>query len=131
MKHGVRTKKLGRTKSHREAMVRNLVRSLFIHERIRTTQAKAKLAQRQAERLIRYGQEANLAARRHALALIPEKAIVKKLFEDIAPRFKDRHGGCTRVLRLVPRVSDGAEMALLELVVRKERLEKEPSKKGK
>lgn len=129
MRHGVKTKKLGRTQAHRKATLRNLVRALFIYERIRTTLPKAKLAQRLAEHLIHFSQHPTLASRRNALSLLPEKAVVKKLFEDIGPRFRDRAGGCTRILRLGPRPSDSAEMAFLELVVRKERPKKEKSGK--
>jgi large subunit ribosomal protein L17 len=131
MRHGVKTKKLGRTKAHRTALLRNLVRSLFIYERIRTTLAKAKLAQRLAERLVCYGQQQTLAARRNAARILGDKQIVKKLFDDVAPRFRERQGGCTRILRLGPRPSDGAEMVYLELVIRKERAAKEKEKRGK
>jgi len=129
MRHGVKTKKLGRPKAHREATLRNLVRALFIYERIRTTLAKARLTQRLAERMISYGQTGTLAARRNALSVLPEKAVIKKLFDDIAPRFKDRQGGCTRVLHLGPRPTDGSEMVFLELVVRKPRPDKDEKEK--
>jgi large subunit ribosomal protein L17 len=132
VRHRVRTKKLGRTSSHREALLRNLVRSLVIHERIRTTLPKAKAAQRVAERLMSYAHINTLAARRNSVAVLAEKRLVTKLFDDIGPRFKDRTGGCTRILRLGPRTSDGAEMAYLELLVRKEPTEekqKEDKKK--
>jgi large subunit ribosomal protein L17 len=118
--HGVKTKKLGRTSSHRDALMRNRARALIVHERIRTTLPKAKVAQQVVERLIKYGQTGTLAARRNAVAVLDEKRLATKLFDDIAPRFKDRAGGCTRILRLGPRASDGAEMAFLEFVVRKE-----------
>jgi len=132
MKHGVKTKKLGRTQAHRTALLRNLVRSLLVYERIRTTQPKAKQAQRLAERLISYSKLGTLAARRNAQSILTDKPIVKKLFDDVGPRFKDRPGGATRILRLGPRPSDGAEMAYLELVVRKERAPREKTeKKGK
>jgi large subunit ribosomal protein L17 len=129
VRHGVKTKKLGRTASHRKALLRNQVRALFIYERIRTTLPKAKLTQQLAERLLRYARTGTLAARRDAAAFVPEKTVLKKLFDDIAPRFKDRMGGCTRILRLGPRLTDGAEMAFLELVVRKERVVKEKKTK--
>ena len=130
MKHGVKTKKLGRTSSHRDALLRNLARALIVHERIRTTLPKAKSAQRVVERLVKYGQSGTLAARRNAVAVLNEKRLATKLVDDIAPRFKGRAGGCTRILRLGPRASDGAEMAFLEFVVRKER-EPEDEKAGK
>jgi large subunit ribosomal protein L17 len=132
MKHGVKTKKLGRPKAHRTALLRNLARSLFIYERIRTTLPKAKAAQRVVERLITYSKIGTLAARRNAQSILTDKPITKKLFDDIGPRFKDRVGGSTRIYRLGQRPSDGAEMALLELVVRKERApEEKKKKKGK
>jgi large subunit ribosomal protein L17 len=131
MKHGVKTKKLGRPKAHRTALLRNLARSLFIYERIRTTLPKAKAAQRVVERLITYSKMGTLAARRNAQSILTDKPITKKLFDDIGPRFKDRVGGSTRIYRLGQRASDGAEMALLELVVRKERAPEEKKKKGK
>ena len=129
MKHGVKTKKLGRPKAHRTALLRNLARSLFIHERIRTTLPKAKQAQRLAERLITYAKLGTLAARRNAQSILTDKPIAKKLFDDIGPRFKDRVGGSTRIYRLGQRPSDGAEMAFLELVVRKEREPKDKKEK--
>jgi large subunit ribosomal protein L17 len=131
MKHGVKTKKLGRTQAHRKALLRNLVRSLFVYERIRTTLPKAKVAQRLAERLITYSKLGTLAARRNAQSILTDKPITKKLFDDIGPRFKDRVGGSTRILRLGPRPSDGAEMSYLELVVRKERAPSDQKEKGK
>jgi large subunit ribosomal protein L17 len=132
MKHGVKTKKLGRPKAHRTALLRNLARSLFIYERIRTTLPKAKQAQRVAERLITYAKLGTLAARRNAQSILTGKPITKKLFDDIGPRFKDRVGGSTRIYRLGQRPSDGAEMAFLELVVRKERApDEKKAKKGK
>jgi large subunit ribosomal protein L17 len=131
MKHGVKTKKLGRTQTHRKALLRNLVRSLFVYERIRTTLPKAKVAQQLAERLISYSKLGTLAARRNAQSILTDKPITKKLFDDIGPRFKDRAGGSTRILRLGQRPSDGAEMAYLELVVRKERAPKDQKEKGK
>jgi len=129
MKHGVKTKKLGRPKAHRTALLRNLARSLFIHERIRTTLPKAKAAQRVVERLITYSKIGTLAARRNAQSILTDKTITKKLFDDIGPRFKDRAGGSTRIYRLGQRPSDGAEMAFLELVVRKERASQDKKEK--
>lgn len=121
MRHGDKVKKLGRTKSHRRALMRNLVAALFTYERIRTTLPKAKEARRYAERMIRFGRKNTLAARREVAAFIADKSLVKKLFDVIAPRFADRPGGWTRIHRLGPREGDAAEMAILELVVREER----------
>jgi len=119
VRHGL-TKKLGRTKSHRVALLRNLARQLFEHERIQTTLTKAKEAQKLAERLIRFARKNTLAARREVARSIPDKTLLKKLFDVIGPRFADRAGGYTRIIRLGPREGDGAELVLLELVVREE-----------
>ncbi len=119
MRHGF-TKKLGRTKSHRKAMLRNLVSQLFTYERIETTLAKAKLAQRLAERLLAFAGKGTLAARREVARYIADKKLLKKVFDVIAPRFSDHRGGYTRVYRLGRRVGDAAEMAILELVIREE-----------
>ncbi len=120
MRHGNKVKKLGRTKAHRDALLRNLVRALFAHERIQTTLAKAKEARRLADRMIRFARQNTLAARREANRFIVDRDILKKLFDAIGPRFAGRDGGYTRIYRLGPREGDAAEMALLELVVREE-----------
>ena len=120
MRHRNKVKKLGRTRAHRQAMLRNMVSALFTHERIQTTLPKAKEARRFAERMIGFARKNTLAARRQAVRFISDKALVKKLFDIIGPRFADRDGGYTRVYRLGPREGDGAEMALLELVVREQ-----------
>jgi len=116
-------KKLGRKKDQRRALRRNLIKQLFEHERIRTTRAKAQAVRGQAERLITLAKRGNAAgdenmvhARRLAAARISDAIIVKKLFDDIAPRFENRPGGYTRIIKLGPRRSDSAEMVLLELV---------------
>lgn len=96
------------------------MRALITHERIQTTLSKAKEARRRAERLIRFARKNTLAARREAVRFIGDKDLLKKLFDVIGPRFTDREGGYTRIYRLGPREGDGAEMALLELVVREE-----------
>jgi large subunit ribosomal protein L17 len=123
MRHKVSGYKLGRAKGHRTALRRNLVNQLFIHERIRTTRTKADAIRSQAERLITLAKRGNLAgearmvhARRLAAARMGNAEVVKKLFDDIAPRFNDRPGGYTRILKLGPRQGDSAEMVLLELV---------------
>ncbi len=133
MRHGDKVKKLKRTKEHRIATLRNLVRSLFTYESIKTTMPKAKAVRSLVERLITYGKENTLASRRLAIRHLQDKKLVHKLFTDIADRFKDRDGGYTRVYRLYPRRGDGAEMAVLELTVKKEKKEekKEKKKKGK
>jgi len=121
LRHGDKVKKLGRTAQHRLALMRNLITSLFEHERIRTTLAKAKESRRFADRMITFALKNTLAARREVGRDIHDKTVLKKLFDVIGPRFVGRPGGFTRVLRLGPREGDGAEMALLELVIREER----------
>jgi large subunit ribosomal protein L17 len=121
LRHGDKVKKLGRTAQHRLSLMRNLVKALFEHERIKTTLAKAKESRRFADRMVTFALKNDVAARRQVGRFIQDKTVLKKLFDVIGPRFVGRPGGFTRVLRLGPREGDGAEMALLELVVREER----------
>lgn len=123
MRHRVAGHKLSRSKDQRIALRRNLVKQLFEHERIRTTSAKAQAVRGQAERLITLAKNGNKAgdekmvhARRLAAARLSDAGAVKKLFEDIAPRFEDRPGGYTRIIKLGLRQGDAAEMVILELV---------------
>ena len=116
MRHNVGLRKLGRTSSHRRALLRNLTTSLFRHERIRTTLPKAKELRPFAEKLITLARRDDLHARRLVLRQVDDKEVVKKLFSTLGPRFAARPGGYTRTLRLGPRQGDGAEMALIELV---------------
>jgi large subunit ribosomal protein L17 len=116
MPHQIKGRKLGRPTDQRDALLRNLVRDLLIHGRITTTEAKAKEARRLAERIITYGKKGTLHHRRLALAIITDKEVVRKLFEELAPRYANRPGGYTRVLKLGRRKGDAAPMALLELV---------------
>jgi len=116
MRHNVGLRKLGRTSSHRRALLRNLTTSLFRHERIRTTLPKAKELRPFAEKLITLARRDDLHARRQVLKSVDDKEVVKKLFGTLGPRFATRPGGYTRTLRLGPRQGDGAEMALVELV---------------
>lgn len=109
-------RKLGRPTDHRKAMLRNQVTSLLKHGRIETTVTRAKETRRMAEKMITLGKRGDLHARRQALAYIYDEDVVKKLFDEIAPRYSDRNGGYTRVLKLCPRRGDGTEMAILELV---------------
>jgi len=109
-------RKLGRDSAHRKAMLRNLVTDLLREGRITTTDTRAKEARRQAEKMITLGKRGDLHARRQALAYIYDEAVVTKLFDDIAPRYEDRQGGYTRILKLGPRQGDNAEMVFLELV---------------
>jgi len=117
MRHNVRGRKLNRNASHRKAMFRNLVTSLFRHERVETTTQKAKEARSLAERLITYAKAGDLNSRRMAARKLYDPAVLKKLFEEIGPRYKDRPGGYTRVLKIDGRRhGDNAEVAILELV---------------
>ncbi len=116
MRHRVAGKKLGRKTAHRVMMFRNMVTSLFDKERIRTTLDRAKAARPIAERMITLGKRETLHARRQALAFVKDPAVVAKLFDTIAPRFAQRPGGYTRIIRLGFRDGDGAQMAYLELL---------------
>jgi large subunit ribosomal protein L17 len=116
MRHQFSGKKLGRNTSQRKALLRSLVTSFVEKERIRTTLAKAKETRPIAEKMITLAKTNSLHTRRLALQYIYKKDVVKKLFEDIAPRFTERPGGYTRIIKLGPRAGDGAEMAILELV---------------
>jgi len=123
MRHKVVGVKLGRGKDEREALRRNLIKQLFEHERIKTTRAKAEAIRNQSERLITLAKRSSNAdeagkvhARRLANARIGDAEIVKKLFDDIAPRYMDRVGGYTRIHRLGQRLGDSADLVLLELV---------------
>jgi large subunit ribosomal protein L17 len=123
MRHNVAGIKLGRKKDVRAALRRNLVKQLFEHERIRTTRAKAEAARGLAENLITLAKNGNqegeakmVHARRIAAARIGNAQAVQKLFDDIAPRFENRSGGYTRIIKVGPRHGDAAEMVLLELV---------------
>src|SRR6266496_1254192 len=108
--------RLGGSPSHERMIIANLARSLFIQGRIRTTEAKAKRLRPHAERLITFAKKGDLSSRRHVLTVVRDKAVVHKLFAEIAPRFADRPGGYTRILRLGPRPGDAAPMVLIELV---------------
>lgn len=109
-------RKLGRDSAHRKAMLRNLVTDLLREGRIQTTEFRAKEARRQAEKMITLGKRGDLHARRQAMAYIYDESIVTKLFEEIAPKYADRQGGYTRILKLGPRRGDAAEVVFLELV---------------
>ncbi|HZD01498.1 MAG TPA: 50S ribosomal protein L17, partial [Actinomycetes bacterium] len=108
--------RLGGSPSHERMIIANLARSLFAEGRIRTTEAKAKRLRPQAERLITFAKRGDLASRRHVLTVVRDKAVVHKLFAEIAPRFAERPGGYTRILKLGPRPGDSAPMVLIELV---------------
>jgi large subunit ribosomal protein L17 len=131
MRHGKAGKKLGRTPSHRKAMFRNMVTSLLKHERIVTTEVKAKEIGRLTEKMITLGKRGDLHARRQAVAFIRSNEVVKKLFSEYAQRYAERQGGYTRVLKLEPRAGDNARMAMVELVDRPIEAAKSQSPKAK
>ncbi len=117
MRHAKQRNKLSRDSAHRRALLRNLCREVIQHERIKTSQAKAKAVKPKVERLITLGKRGDLHARRQALSeLGQDKFLVHKLFEEVAPRYADRPGGYTRIVKLGPRRSDSTEMVFLELV---------------
>lgn len=116
MRHNKAGRRLGRKTSHREAMFRNMVTSLLNHEKITTTDAKAKEIRVVAERMITLGKRGDLHAMRLAASVIREKSVVAKLFSTIAPRYKDRPGGYTRIIKLGVRQGDAAPISMIELV---------------
>ena len=109
-------RKLGRDSAHRKAMLRNLVTDLLREGRIQTTEHRAKEARRQAEKMITLGKRGDLHARRQAMAYMMDETVVKTLFDEIAPKYSERKGGYTRIMKLGPRRGDGAPMAIIELV---------------
>ena len=116
MRHRRSGKKLGRDSAHRRALYSNLAGALIEHGRIKTTQAKAKAVKPFAEQMITLGKRGDLHARRHALAELRSQDVVHQLFAEVAPRFAERPGGYTRIVKLGPRLGDAAEMVYLELV---------------
>jgi large subunit ribosomal protein L17 len=116
MRHRVKGKKLRRDTAHRRALLRNLVTSFLEKERIRTSLAKAKAARPLAEKMITLAKRNTLHARRQAARFIFGKVVVKKLFSELGPRFSERPGGYTRIVKIGPRRGDGADMAMLELI---------------
>lgn len=117
MRHAIKNRKLGRTTAHRHALFRNQLQSLMDKERIVTTLEKAKELRPLAERVVTRGKRSeSVAARRWVRQWIPKRELVKKVFDEISPRFAERPGGYTRIVKLGPRKGDGAEMAVLEFV---------------
>jgi large subunit ribosomal protein L17 len=116
MRHKVAGRKLGRPSAHRKALYRNLVTDLLNYEKITTTEAKAKEIRSLAERMITLGKEGGLHSRRQALSFILDERIADKVFIELAPRYAGRPGGYTRIIKLGPRLGDGAPMVKLELV---------------
>ncbi len=129
MRHRLTGRKLGRTASNRKAMFSNMETDFLDKERIITTVAKAKELRPFAEKMITLGKRDNLHSRRRALSIIRRKSVVHKLFDSLAPRYADRNGGFTRIIRLGFRKGDSAEIAIIELVDREG--EKETPKKSK
>ena len=110
------TRKLGKATDHRMAMLKNLTTQLLAHGKIETSEAKAKEVRSIAEKMITLGKQNTLHTRRQALAFITEEDVVTKLFNEIAPKYADRNGGYTRIVKIGPRRGDAAEMAIIELV---------------
>ncbi len=126
MRHAIKTRRFARETAHRQAMFRNMVTALIKHGRIETTLPRAKELRSLADKMITLGKKGDLHSRRQALAVMYEKDVVHKLFDEIAPRYQERPGGYTRVVKLGPRRGDSAEMAIIELVS-----DDEPKKKAK
>ncbi len=116
MRHQNTGRKLNRTSSHRKAMFANMATSLFEHERIRTTDAKAKEIRRVAEKLVTLAKRGDVSARRLVARTVRDPEVLKKLFDDIGPRYAERAGGYTRIVKIGPRAGDNAPMSLIELV---------------
>jgi large subunit ribosomal protein L17 len=128
MRHQKKTIKLGRTADHRRALLANQVCALIQHQRIKTTLAKAKAVRPLAERMVTLGKNGSIHARRRAMAVLRQKNIVKKLFDDIAQRSAERNGGYTRIVKLGARKSDSARMAFIEWVDAEHIAEEKPKK---
>ncbi len=131
MRHRKAGIRLGRDTAHRKAMLRNMVTSLFMHEKIKTTDAKAKVLRGVAEKMITLAKRGDMHARRQALAVIRDEGIVKKLFEDLRKHFVDRPGGYTRITKMGVRHGDAASISLVEMVTGAAGVEKSRGKKGK
>ena len=116
MRHKISGRKLGRSTSHRKALYRNLVTDLLGNEEIVTTESRAKEVRGLAEKMITLGKEGELHSRRQALSFILDKKVAEKVFAELAPRYAERTGGYTRIIKLGPRLGDGAAMVKLELV---------------
>jgi len=116
MRHRLAGRHLNRRPDQRKALYRGLIRDVLLHERIQTTEAKAKEVRGMVERIITYGKKGGLHHRRLALAKVPDKGAISKVFDDLSQRYSERPGGYTRVLKLGRRTGDGAPMAILELV---------------
>jgi large subunit ribosomal protein L17 len=132
MHHGKTGSKLGRTSSHKEAMLRNMVTSVIKHERIRTTDMKAKELRKIAEKMITLGKRGTLHARRQALAVVRDEDMVSKLFGELTERFRSREGGYTRIVKAGYRFGDNAPVSILEFIPDEKKKEKvKPKTKAK
>lgn len=131
MRHQVKTKKLSRTKSHREAMLANMATSLLDKRMIETTDTKAKELRKVVDRLISTAKDDTVASRRKVARTIRDRKVLKKLFDEIVPQFDKRDSGFTRVLKVGYRRGDSAVMSVVELLTKKPKVEKEKGKKGK
>jgi large subunit ribosomal protein L17 len=132
MHHGKTGSKLGRTSSHKEAMLRNMVTSVIKHERIRTTDMKAKELRKIADKMITLGKRGTLHARRQALAVVREENLVGKLFGELAERYRNREGGYTRIVKVGYRYGDNAPVSILEFIPDEKKKEKaKPKTKAK
>jgi large subunit ribosomal protein L17 len=131
MRHGKKVKKLGRTASHRKAMLANMAASLFLYHTIQTTEAKAKEVRKLVEKMITLGKRGDLHAHRQVYDVIRDRKLVKKIFDEIAPKFKERQGGYTRVIKLGNRKGDGAPVSVVELLLEKPAKEEKKRKKEK
>ena len=127
MRHLNAGRKLSRNSSHRHALMRNMVTSLIEHGRIRTTDAKAKEVRRWADRMVTLGKQGTIAARRRARAFVQTDAAVSKLFAEVAPRFANRAGGYTRIIKIGQRAGDAAPISILELTEQAPVVEKTPA----
>lgn len=121
MRHLKDGRKLNRTAAHRKALMRNLLKALLVREQIRTTDAKAKELRRHADRIVTLGKRGTVHARRLAYVYLGSRKLVKRLFDDVAPRFQSRAGGYTRVLKLGPRRGDAAPLSIIEFTEKREK----------
>lgn len=131
MRHGKKIKKLGRTKSHRKAMLANMAASLFLYHVVKTTDAKAKEVRKLVDKLITLAKRGDLHAHRQVYDVIKDRKLVKKLFDEIAPKLVDREGGYTKVLKLRTRRGDGASLSVIKLLVERLPVEEKKGKKEK
>ena len=129
MRHQKAGRKLGRSAAHRSALYRNLVRELLARDRIETTDEKAKEIRRYADRMVTLGKSGTLASRRRAIAFLRDPKVVRRLFDDIAPRFAERPGGYTRVVKLGTRAGDAAKLSMVELTGTSEAVESDKKRK--